>query len=283
MAKKSTWPKIKFHEKGPKVPVGGFDGLGFGLELDYYGFLHRWNGGVPSPDCFKVKSWDDEYTVAKVEYFHGIYHDNPDYRDLRHAVYHTWNYLPRGALPIAVIDIEEDDWDVCTLLTFTWTDRCNKIYLLANPHDCGPYDPDDLERLQPVANSLPQFLKLLKPFDELKYRVWFQLPTSVTELEPVTTLLNGSGFDDFGRFSDIDDLHSVAFYHDDLKFAVWLAIPNARIREVSAPKKVSKESCVLAIDAFQWNHASAERHIKTLLKPLKLDRKLRRLGETPIN
>jgi hypothetical protein len=98
----------------------------------------------------------------------------------------------------------------------------------------------------------------------------------------VTTSLNESGFDDFDKFSHIEDLRSVAFYNEDQEFTVWLAKPDARIRQVSAPKKISKESCVLAIDAFQWNHAPALKHVKTLLKPLRLDRKLKKLGETPI-
>ncbi len=53
------------------------------------------------------------------------------------VVYHTWDDLPRGTLPIATVEIDGSDCDLCTLLTFTWTERHNKIFLLANPHDCG--------------------------------------------------------------------------------------------------------------------------------------------------
>jgi hypothetical protein len=281
LAKKINWPKLKFLEKGLKVPAGGFDRLGFGWELHYYDFLHRWNGGVPSPDCFKVKNWNGEPTIARVRHFHGIDPEHAD-RDLRHAVYHTWNDLPRGSLPIASIGIEEDDWDLCTLLTFTWTDRYNKIYLLANLHDCGPYDPDDLSRLQLISNSLPQFLKRLRPYDDLKYRAWFQLPTMASELESVAQSLRDGGFDDFGEFAKIETRHSVEFYSDDQRFTIWLTTPNASIRQIPAPKNASNESCLLAIDAFQWNHVDATKHVKSQLRPLRLDRKLKKLGETPV-
>jgi hypothetical protein len=282
LAKKTTWPKINFREKGPKVPAGGFQKLGFGWELHYYDFLRRWNGGVPSPDCFKVENWDDEYTVARVKYFHGIYDESADYRDLRHAVYHTWDYLPRGTIPIAAVEIEDSDWDLCILITFAWTERCNKIYLLANPHDCGPYDPDDLSRLQPIASTLPQFMKLLQPFDELKYRTWFGLDIPANDLQRVVESLNENGFDDFGQYTDAKSLRSVEFHHDDMNFTVWLASSHSKIFGVGLPNEIPNESFILAIDAFAWNQAKASNNLRSMLKPLKLDRRLRKLGKTSI-
>ncbi len=281
MTKKASWPKIKFLDKGPKVPAGRFQRLGFGWELHYYDFLHRWNGGIPDPGCFQVKLFNEEPAVAKVKYFHGIYDDRPDHRDLRHTVYHTWNELPRGALPIATIDIEDDDWDLCTLLTFTWTDRCNKIYLLANPHDCGPFDPDDLSQLQLVASSLPQFLKQLKPLEYFYYRTWFQLSIPPSELGIVGKLLLENGVEDWNdEFMNIDTSGLGKAYNSDPQFFVWMARPNIDLGGVKAPAKVSKDCSLLAIDAHRWNHDSAIRYVRNILKTLKLDREMKKLGET---
>ncbi len=69
MAKKVTWPRIKFREKGPKAPSGGFRHLGFGRELHYHDFLSRWNGGVPEPDCFQVRNWNDELALRELNTF----------------------------------------------------------------------------------------------------------------------------------------------------------------------------------------------------------------------
>jgi len=265
------------------VPAGGFHRLGFGWELHYYDFLQRWNGGIPSPDCFKVQNWNDEGTVARVEYFHGIYDDGTDHRDLRHSVYHTWNDLPRGALPIASVNIEEDDWDLCTLLTFTWTDRYNKIYMLANLHDCGPHDPDDLSRLQLVANSLPQFLKQLKPYDYFYHRTWYQLGIAPNELANVGVTLTKNGVEDWNdEFPDIDKVGSAKAYNSKPGFAISLGHPNSKLDGIKPPAKIAKGSSILAIDSYRWNQADALKHVRKLLKPMKLDRKLKKLGETPV-
>ena len=281
MAKKVAWPKIKFREKGPKVPAGGFGYLGFGWELHYYDFLHRWNGGVPEPDCFQIKGLDNGPAVARVKYFHGIYDDRLDKRDLRLAVYNTWNDLPRGSLPIATVDIEGGDWDLCTLLTFTWTDRCNKIYLLANPHECGPDDPDDLSELQLVASSLPQFMKQLQPSSYFYYRTWFQLPVPVSELRAVGERLVENGVQDWnGAFSNIESTGAGRAYNSKPGFAVWLASPNSSLDGAKAPAKVSKECSILAIDAHRWNHDDAIKHVRKILKKSKLDNGLKTLGVT---
>jgi len=284
MAKKTQWPKIKWREKGPKIAAGGYHRLGFGWELHYYDFLHRWNGGIPSPDRFKVKNWSDEYTVARVECFLGIYDDGTDNRDLRHAVYHTWNDLPRGALPIASIKMEEDDWDLCTLLTFTWTDRHNKIYLLANLHDCGPHDPDDLSRLQLVANSLPQFLKQLKPYEYFYHRTWFQLAVPSSELSGIGDILTKNGVEDWNdAFPEIDRTGCARAFNENPGFSLWLAAPDSNLDGIKPPAKVSRYCSILAIDSYRWNQTDALKHVRKLLKPMKLDRKIKKLGETPVN
>lgn len=283
MSQKTQWPKVKWREKGPKIPAGGYHGLGFGWELHYYDFLHRWNGGIPSPDCFKVKKWSDEYSLARVQYFHGIYNDGTAYRDLRRAVYHTWNYLPRGSLPIASVDIEGDEWDLCTLLTFTWTDRYNKIYLLANPHDCGPHDPDDLSRLQLVANSLPQFLKQLKPYDYFNYRMWFQLSVPSSELTGIGALLTENGVEDWNNeFPEIEQTGCASAFNEEPRYTIWLGAPNSKRDGIKPPVKAAKDCSIMAIDAYRWNHDEALKHIMKLLKPLHLQRKIKKLGETPV-
>ncbi|MGN6543794.1 MAG: hypothetical protein ACTHK7_02010 [Aureliella sp.] len=279
--RKVAWPKFKFLETGPKLK-GPFPSLGFGWELDYYHFLHRWNGGVPLADSFKVKSWRGEDTVARVRYFYGISQDRADGRDLRDAVYFDWDALPRGALPIAALNIEEDDWDLCTLLTFRWGDHFNRLYLLADLHEGGPYDPDDRSRLQLVATSLPQFMKSLRPNEYFVYRTWFQIPVPAEELENVAAAFLESDFEDYYGFTDIADSQCGQARHDELNFDVWLAHSNAKIRDIASPKKVAKDSCILAIDAFRWQHPTAQKQVAAILKPLGLDRKLKKLGETPI-
>ena len=283
MGKKTSWPKIQWREKGPRVAAGGYEKLGFGWELHYYDFLHRWNGGVPNPNCFKVRNWNGEHVVARVEYFHGIYDKDADHRDLRHAVYHTRDDLPRGALPIASINIEEDDWDLCTLLTFTWTDRINKIYLLANLHDCGPYDPDDLSRLQLVATSLPSFLKQLAPIEHFKNRNWFQLSVPPSELGGIVEFLVQNGIEDFiDEVSDFDRTRHAQAFLDDPGFSMWLSAPTSKLDGIKAPKKVDKDSSILAIDAYRWHQPEALKQVRELLKPIKLDRKIKKLGESAV-
>jgi hypothetical protein len=100
LVRKPSWPKFKFLGTGPKLK-GDFPHLGFGWELDFYDFLHRWNGGVPLADSFKVKSWRGDDTVARVRHFYGISEDRSDERDLRNAVYFNWDSLPRAAIPMA--------------------------------------------------------------------------------------------------------------------------------------------------------------------------------------
>ncbi len=279
--KKPAWPKIRFREKGRPKPSGGVGYPGFGWELHFYDFLQRWNGGVPLLDSFKVKNCHDQYTVARVKYFFGI-SDRDDERDLRNVVYYSWNDLPRGAIPIAQIDIEEDEWDRCLLLTFGWGDNYNKIYLLAHLHDCGPYDPDDLSELQYVARSLPEFMKKLESHDALYFRTWFQLPVPFAEIRPVADAILNTGLEDWGGFSELESDECVQAYSEDPKYTLWCAKPGVTLDGIAAPKKMPKDSCAFAIDAFQWNHTAALRHVKSALKPLKLDRKLKKVGVTAV-
>jgi hypothetical protein len=251
--------------------------------MDYYDFLHRWNGGVPLADSFKVKSWSGSDTVARVKYFYGLSEDRSSSRDFRNAVYFDWDSLPRGALPIATIDIEEDEWDLCTLLTFRWGENYNRIFLLANLHDCGPYNPDDLSRLQFVASSLPQFMKSLQPLEYYRYRTWFQLSIPADELQAVADAILESGFEDYDGFDEIDDSECAHASDPDSNISVWLANSNSKIDSISSPAKIERDSCILAIDAFRWQHPDATKRIVKILKPLGMNRKLRKLGDTPTN
>ena len=281
MPKKKSWPKVKYNDKGPKVPPGTFQKLGFGWELDYYDFLHRYNGGRPTPNCFEVKLYGEELAVAKVNFFLGIYEDIGHERDLRSFVYRHWNDLPRGALPIASIDIPADDWDLCALITFQWSGRMNKVYLLANPHDFGPSDPHDLAELHLVANSLPTFLKSLKPYEHFYFRTWFELPVAEVELNAVAEHLAGARDGDwrFAPSAMSEDGVTTAF-HSAPNFQLWLGKPDVRFDGAKAPKNASKDSCLLAVDANRRDLPNALKHLKGLLKALKLDRKLRKIGET---
>ena len=278
MAKKLAFPKIKFHNSGQKTDGGG---LGFGWELEYYHFLQRWNGGVPTPNCFKTKTFNDEFTVAAVKRFYGVHNEKASPHDLRQVVYQTWNDLPRGSIPIAEIEIEDTEWDLCILLTFTWTERINKIYMLANPHDCGPFDPDDLSELILVANSLPTFLNSLKPREYFCYRSWYELPVPASELQPVANLLMSNGVEDlWGHLTSVPERHCSLGRHPTDNYSVWLARPNTSIRDIGPPKKINSEHSILAIDTYRWVQADAEKSIKTALKSLGLGRKLKKIGES---
>ena len=280
LVRKPSWPKFKFLGTGPKLK-GDFPNLGFGWELDFYDFLHRWNGGVPLADSFKVKSWRGDDTVARVRHFYGISEDRSDERDLRNAVYFNWDSLPRAAIPIAAINIEEDEWDLCMLLTFRWGENYNRIFMIGNLHDCGPYNPDDLSRLQFVATSLPQFMKSLQPHEYYRYRTWFQLSIPANELQTVADAILDSGFEDYNGFEEIDDSRCAHASDPDTNISIWLSNSNSKIENISAPAKIDRDSCILAIDAFRWQHPNTTKRIAEILKPLGLLRKLKKLGDTP--
>ena len=281
MVKKPSWPRMKFREKGPPKPDGGIPYLGFLRELHFFDFLHRWNGGVPLLDCFKVERRDGEFVVARIKYFFSI-SDRHHQTDLRDAVFGCWEDLPRAAIPIAQVDIEGDDWDRCLLLTFRWGDNRNKIYLLANPHDCGPYDPDDVSRLKYLARSLPQFVRNLNSFDHFCYRTWFQLAVPATSLPDVAYAFLSNGFEDYGGLSEIADSPCGEARAAEPQCTVWCAKPDSILAGVRSPKRVAKDCSVLAIDAFRWNHAAALLKVKAVLKELKLGRSLKKIGETAI-
>jgi hypothetical protein len=280
LVRKPSWPKFKFLESGPKLK-GEFPHVGFGWELDFYDFLHRWNGGVPLADSFKVKSWRGDDTVARVKYFYGLSEDRSSKRDLRNAVYFDWDSLPRAALPIAAVDIEEDEWDLCTLLTFRSGENYNRVFLLANLHDCGPHNPDDLSRLQFVSTSLPQFMKSLQPYEYYCYRTWFQFSVRANDLQTVADAILENGFEDYDGFDEIDDSECAHASDPDSHISIWLSNSDSKIDGISAPAKIDRDSCILAIDAFRWQHPNATKRVTEILKPLGLNRKLKRLGDTP--
>ena len=145
-----------------------------------------------------------------------------------------------------------------------------------------PYDPDDFSRLQFVASSLPQFMKSLQPFEYYRYRTWFQLSVPADELQAVADAILESGFEDYDGFDEIDDSECAYASDPDSNISVWLAnSTTSKINSISAPAKIERDSCILAIDAFRWQHPSAAKRMVEILKPLGMNRKLSKLGDTP--
>lgn len=228
MAKKASWPKIKFSGCGKKPSselvrrVDPFRGM------EYFDFLQNWNGGTPTDGSFKVLGVDGNPTLAAVKYFFGVTDDcGPS--DIRSAVYRYWDYLPRGALPIAEVEIEDDEYDQCLLITFRWGERYNQVFLLANPHECAG-DPDDVRDLKKLASSLPPFLSNLQSWQYYNYRAWYQLPVPVDQLKSVADkLLEFGCVDHYQHFEDIQDRKCSLAYHAEIGFGIWLAHPKEKM------------------------------------------------------
>ncbi len=249
--------------------------------LDYFEFLKQWNGGTPNENCFKVLNAFGNPTIAEVKAFFGVKEDFGA-GDLRNAVYWYWDYLPRCSLPIAEIEIDGDAYDQCLLITFRWGPRYNQVFLLANPHECGPDNPDDLSGLQKISSSLPKFLESLTSREYLHYRAWYRLQVPFDRLQDVANELLRNGIvDSYGHFASIQDRSAGIAYNPEIGFGVWLARPNTQIRNVPAPEQVQSDSSILAIDAYRWNHSNAEKFLKAIVKSLKL-KPLAKIGETRI-
>jgi hypothetical protein len=281
LAKKLSWPKISMSNCGKKLSPKELRAVDPCRGLDYFEFLKHWNGGTPNENCFKVLDVFGNPTIAEVKSFFGV-NENFGAGDLRSVVYWYWDYLPRRSLPIAEIEIDGDDYDQCLLVTFRWGPLYNQVFLLANPHECGQDNPDELSGLQKISSSLPKFLESLSPREYLHYRAWYKLQVPLDQLKVVADELLKNGLVDPHRhFASIQDRSMGVAYNPKIGFGVWLARSNAQIRKVSAPGHVQTDSCILAIDAYRWNHPDAEKFVKAVLKPLKL-KPLVRIGESRI-
>src|SRR5690606_42072487 len=62
------WPAGNFISKRVKAPAGLGDALNFGWELDYYEFLHKWNGGVPLLESLKITDPAGDANVRSEEH-----------------------------------------------------------------------------------------------------------------------------------------------------------------------------------------------------------------------
>ena len=281
MVKRASWPNVKFVDSGKNLSVEVLAALEPLRNVDYLEFLQKWNGGTPAENCFKVTDASGSPTVAEVTQFFGIT-DHFDPSDVRNAVFRYWDYLPRMSLPIAQVAIG-DESNLCLLLTFRWGPLHNQIFLLNHPHECGPENPDDLNALRKVASSLPMFLKSLGPREQFHYRAWYKLPIPPDQLASVADRLLESGLvDPYRHFKLIRKRQSGFAVHPKLRFGLWLAHAGKEIRKIGAPKPVPDHQTILAVDAYQWDHAAAEKHLKKTLASLKI-KPLTKLGETKIS
>ncbi|MFO0943209.1 MAG: hypothetical protein U0930_20940 [Pirellulales bacterium] len=264
-----SWPKIAMSNCGKKLSTKELQAVDPCRGLDYFEFLKRWNGGTPKDNWFKVLDVFGKPTLAEVKTFFGV-NEDLDSNDLRSAVYWNWDYLPRGTLPIAEVEIDGDEYDQSLLVTFRWGPNYNQVFLLANPHECGPEDPE-LSELQKVSSSLPKFLESLRPREYWLYRAWYKLQVPVDQLKVVAVEFLKNGIvDSYEQFATIQDRSAGIAYYPKIGCGIWLAHSNAQIRNVPAPVRVPSDSCILAIDANRWIHPNAEKFVKTILKSLKL-------------
>lgn len=281
MARMSSWPKIDFSNSGNKISAEVLRVLDPVRSTQYFEFLQKWNGGTPVGNCFKVLDAKGNVTLGEVTRFFGV-NDGCSESDVRIAVYQFWDNLPRGALPIAEVNIGEEEWDFRLLITFRWGQLHNQLFLLPHPHAGGTGNPDNLKNLRKVADSLPEFLKSLAARGHLHFRAWYKLPVMVDELPQLAAKMIKSGMlDPLQQFATISTRKSGMAYHPKIGCGVWLAHASEPIDGTVAPKSVPAGQPILAIDAYRWDHPAAEQHVKRVLKSSKIE-KLTKIGETPI-
>lgn len=281
MARRLSWPKIVFSNSGNKISAEVLRVLDPVRSTEYFEFLQKWNGGTPVGNCFKTHDARGNVTLGEVTRFFGVT-DGCSESDLRIALYQFWDNLPRGALPIAEVNIGEDESDFRLLITFRWGQFHNQLFLLTHPHAGGTGKPDNLKSLQKVADSLPEFLSGLDAREHLHFRAWYKLPVMEHDLPQLATKMIKSGMvDPFQQFATISARKKGLAYHPKIGCGVWLAHGSEPIDDTVAPKSVPSGHSVLAIDAYRWDHAAAEQHVKRVLKSAKIE-KLTKIGETPI-
>lgn len=281
MAKTSRWPKMAFSNSGNKISTELLRVLDPVRSTHYFEFLQKWNGGKPVGNCFKALDAKGNVTLGEVTRFFGVT-DGCSESDVRIAVYQFWDSLPRGALPIAEVNIGEEEWDFRLLITFRWGQLHNQLFLLKHPHAGGTSNPDNLKSLQKVADSLPEFLESLAARGHLHFRAWYTLPVMIDELPTLATKMIKSGMvDPLQQFATISARKSGMAYHPKIGCGVWLAHAGEPIGDTVAPKSVPSGHSILAIDAYRWDHTAAEQHVKRVLKSAKIE-KLTKIGETPI-
>jgi hypothetical protein len=256
------------------IDPGDLD-LGFGWELDYFEFLRKQDGGTPLLDAFRL-TYHGKKTVGRVRRFYGR-------AEICSSTLSTWDFLPRGALPIGDIDIDGYEFDTPTLLTFRWGPYFNKILLFDNPHDVGPLDPDDPARLIRLANSLPVFLDSLKNHSDLFYRTIFSLAGNPEELLPLMEALQDAGAEEFedSYFNPRKTCTSWSSLWEEFNAQITVAHDVKSIDDVALPPAaIGKGRCVLAVDAASWEHPAVKRAIKNSLKHVRAFKGAKLAGQT---
>ena len=268
--RRQKWPKIKFLSSGRKLSAADLQSCAMPMTDDLCEFLRRHNGGVPEADTFLMKYEGMANTVARVRQFNGIASgERSDVNDIAETTLQSWHDLPRGSVPIGDIDIDDQDFDGCTLLTFLWGPRADKIYFFDNPHDMDPLDPDDDSRLTLLANSLPQFLKSLGHYDDYCFREIFTLPCGADSFPELEAEIEKAGADEFCGDEIGSRRRSVN------RYAVWpkpdttiyLADNAKDIYSVPLPKAAAG-SCCLAVDVTKWNRTKVLAAVKKALGKL---------------
>lgn len=273
--KRPKWPSTKFLRRRQTENDDQQPYLGFGWELDYFEFLQKRDGGLPQLDAFPIH-YEGRKRAARVRSFYGR-------QDLCNSVVVHWDSLPRGCLPIGDVEIDGDDFDSPTLLTFRWGEHFNKIFFWDNPHDIGPLDPEDPSRLIRVANSLPNFLRSLKNYDDLYYRTFMELNTTPLELPTIMEALRDCGVEEFYDADYTKGKNCTTWSATWEEYYAQISVGHSvkKLGDVTVASSVAKASrCFLAIDACHWDQASALRAVKKALKNVPAFKGAKKAGQT---
>lgn len=282
--RKTAWPKERFLKTGPKLRAADIHNYPGHLTDGLCEFLLWQNGGVPNLDSFVFNGPCGKNTVARVRSFYGFDKGNQeDLTDIAQTVLNHWHDLPRGSVPIGDIEIDGEDFDSCTLLTFLWGDRAEKVYFFDNPHDMGPLDPDKPSRLTQLANNLPQFIKSLQCYEDFHFREVFQLSCDRDGLRNLETALVKAGVEEFEGESVGSRSRKVDRYAEWQKqeTIVYLSYGSPTIDWVPLPKKQPSDRCYFAVDVTKWNRTTILAKLKTMLRSVPEWKGVKSVGRTP--
>ena len=267
--RRHAWPKQKFLTTGPKLKSSDIRDYDAQLTDGACDLLSWQNGGIPNLDSFVFDYDDAKNTLARVRWFYGINLEaSESIADIARTIVHRWHDLPRGCIPIGDVDIEGLDFEICTLVTFLWGDRAEKVYFFDHPHDIGPLDPDDSTRLTLLAKTLPAFVKSLRCYEDYAFREIFQLSCDRDGLSELENALCAGGLEEF-HGDEIDSrkpsINRYAFWPDN-STNIYLSQGTKEMYWVPLPDGAEAGKCYLGINLTKWNRTKILSQLKSKLR-----------------
>jgi hypothetical protein len=195
--KKRRWPDLAFSEQGPRLTIKDLDAYPIVLTAEHCDFLLRTNGGVPAQPYYRRE--DDESTeqIECVDYFYGAKKTGSKgpVRDIADAILEYRDHLPRWSIPLGRVD------DDSFLLTFWNGEHEGKVWLFLWLHDDDhdEADPNDGDGLYLLANSIAEFLSLLRNAKDFWAVEAFAIDEERLPLKQVAARLKKLGCDHQGQ------------------------------------------------------------------------------------